>query len=122
LRLDNFIQILVPVFDSIANELSSNFFSEVRNGSPGDVDCGRVERSCTHCRGSNLRKIFGGVNFLRLRDGSIAVGLVAKVIESLYFDLVSGVKVLALDANNIKANVAKVLKSFLLKVTLGIKA
>ncbi len=122
LGLDDLVEVLVPVLDAVADELSPHFFSEVWDGRPRDVDRGRVEGSRAHRRGGDLGKVLGRENLLGLRDGAVAIRLMAEVVERLHLDLVGGVKVLALDANNVEADVAEVLESLLLEVSLGVEA
>ena len=122
LRLDDLVEVLVPVLDSVADQFSANLFSDVRNRCPGYVDCGAVERSRADSRRSDLRQIFGRENLGRLGHRALAVGLVAEIVEGLDLDLVGRVEVLPLDSDDVEADVSEMLKSFLLEITLRIEA
>ena len=121
LRLDDFVEVLVPVLDSVADQFSTNLLSDVGNGRPRDVDGGAVERSRADRGRSNLRQIFGRENFGRLRNRALAVGFVAEVVEGLDLDLVGRVEVFSLNADDVETDVAEMLKSFLLEIALRIE-
>jgi hypothetical protein len=87
---------------------------------PGDVDGGAVERSGADVGRSDLRKVLGREDFSRLGDRAFAVGLVAHVVKRLDLHLVGGVEVLALNSDDVSADVAQVPQSFLLEVALGV--